>query len=301
MKRVLKWLLMLVLAVVGCVIVFVGYVYVRTNALMDRTYIVNTPKVTVVNDAAAIARGKYLAEKVSMCVECHGADLGGKVMMDNFPMGKLASSNLTRGRGGLGATYTDEDLVRALVHGVRKDGRSVIFMPSQDYHFTEQDVASLVAYIRSVPPVDRERPEVRIGPMARVLGWSGVFPLFPGNMIDHQHVAFAPAKDPADAVASGEYLMSTAGCRGCHGPELTGGLGPPPGGANITPVGIGDWTEQDFFRALREHKRPNGTTIADEMPRAFGQMSDDDLRKIFTYLRTVPAKGQKTKNQLKTS
>ena len=68
--------------------------------------------------------------------------------------------------------------------------------------------------------------------------------------------------------------------------------------ANITPVGIGDWSERDFVRALREHKRPNGSTISDAMPRAYGQMTDDDLEKIYAYLKTVPRKGEKTKSQL---
>jgi hypothetical protein len=80
---------------------------------------------------------------------------------------------------------------------------------------------------------------------------------------------------------------------------LKGGGGPPPGAANITPVGIGNWSEQDFFTALRDHKRPNGTAIDDAMPRGYGQMADEDLRKIFSFLKTVPAAGEKSKNQLK--
>ena len=108
-------------------------------------------------------------------------------------------------------------------------------------------------------------------------------------------------QDTTNPIAAGDYLVSSAGCRGCHGQDLVGGGGPPPGGGNITPVGIGDWTEADFKHALREGKRPNGTTLAPQMPRAFGAMSDEDLSKVFAYLKTVPAKGTKTKNQLKTS
>ena len=51
--------------------------------------------------------------------------------------------------------------------------------------------------------------------------------------------------------------------------------------------------------AIREHKRPNGSAIDEAMPRIYGTMSDDDLRLIFGYLQTVPAKGTKTKGQLK--
>ena len=89
-------------------------------------------------------------------------------------------------------------------------------------------------------------------------------------------------------------------CRGCHGANLTGGGGPPPGASNITPAGIGDWSEPDFFVALRTHKRPNGSEISESMPRTYGEMSDDDLRRILGYLRSVPAAGQKTANQQRT-
>ena len=64
-----------------------------------------------------------------------------------------------------------------------------------------------------------------------------------------------------DAVGTGKYLMSSAGCHACHGAQLTGGAGPPPGGSNITPVGIGGWSERDFVVALRTHRRPNGSAI----------------------------------------
>jgi cytochrome c553 len=87
--------------------------------------------------------------------------------------------------------------------------------------------------------------------------------------------------------------VEAAGCRGCHGPELAGGGGPPPGTSNITPVGIGPWTERDFITAIREHKRPDGTPIGAVMPLAYGQMSDTDLQAIFAYLKSVPAKGSK--------
>jgi cytochrome c553 len=299
MKTVLRWLLRLILLVVVSILLFVGYVYWRSAALMAKTYDVPVPKVTIPTDAASIARGKHLVENVSLCIECHDKDLGGKIFMDNAAFGRLAGTNLTDGRGGIGKGYKDGDYVRALVHGVRKDRHSVLFMPSADYKFTEADLVAIIAYIRSLPPVDRELPPPSIGPMARTLSVFGNFPLFVAEMIDHQNVEFAAPVDTTNPVAAGDYLISTGGCRGCHLPDLTGGGGPPPGASNITPVGIGGWSEADFIRAIREHKRPDGTVIAEEMPRIYKQMSDDDLRKIFAYLKTVPPKGEKTKNQMK--
>jgi mono/diheme cytochrome c family protein len=297
MRRLLKLIGWIAAGLLLAVSALVGYVYAVSGARMSKSYTVSVPPLTIPSDAASIARGKYLADSVSQCVDCHGADLGGKIVENNFAMGRLAAANLTRGRGGIGARYTDQDYVRTLLHGVRPDGRSVVFMPSVDYHFTERDLASLIAYVKSVPPVDRELPAQAPGPMARALSLFAGFPLSSAAMIDHDRVAFAVPKDERNPVAAGEQIVAMAGCVACHGRDFVGGAGPPPGGANITPVGIGGWTEKDFLTAIRDHKRPNGTVIAETMPRGYGQMADADLQNIFAFLKTVPAKGEKTKNQ----
>lgn len=286
-------LTILLLVVAGLAL---GYVYWATNARINRTYTIVVPPVTVPNDAAAIERGRYLVRQVSMCTECHGEDLGGKAFIDSAIMARLYGPNLTAGRGGIGATYTDADWARTLLHGVKRDGRSVLFMPSQDYHFTQEDFAAIVAYIRSVPPVDRETPPPSIGPMARILTMTGAFPLLPAEAIDHGSVRFAEATTIDTPEAAGHHLVSAAGCRGCHGQDLSG-AGGMPNAANLTPVGLGDWTEQDFIAALREGRRPNGTEIAPEMPRAFGKMSDEDLHRIFLYLKSLPPQGEKSEAQ----
>ena len=298
MKRILRWLFIVVAVLLVGAAAFVGYVYVASARLLARTYTTDTLlSVSVRSDTASLTRGKYLAERVAMCVECHDQDLGGKLLSDSFALGRLASTNLTSGRGGIGATYSDQDFVRAILHGVRRDGRSVTYMPSADYQFTEEDFGALVGYLRSLPPVDRVPPPMSIGPMARALGLFTDFPLASAARIDHANVRFVTPPNAADPIATGAYLVSTVGCRGCHGPDFQGGSGPPPGGSNLTPVGIGDWNEQQFVAAIREHKRPNGSTIDEAMPRQYGQMSDGGLRAIFAFLRTVPPVGEKTANQ----
>lgn len=297
MKRVLKYLLYVVCLVVGLAVVALAYVYYASSQRAGKTYAVTPPALQVpLGDAAAIERGRYLVHKVSLCIECHGEDLGGKAVMESAVMATLWGSNLTSGRGGLGRTYSDADLVRSLTHGVRKDGHSVIFMPSQDYKFTEADLGALIAYLRSVPPVDRDVPAPALGPMSRILGLAGKFPLLSAEFIDHDHVAFVPAADRAEAATAGEYLISTAGCRGCHGPLLngTGGMS---GAGNLTPVGLGAWSDADFRTAIREGRRPNGSSLLPDMPRIYQVISDEDLSKIFAYLKTLPPSGTKTKNQ----
>ncbi len=300
MRRLLRWVGILALILIVAGVGLIAYVFVASSRLMARTYPLPTPPaVAVRSDPASLARGKYLVERVAICAECHGEDLGGRVVVDEFARGRLVSANLTRGRGGIGAVRSNEDLVRSIVHGIKPDGHSVIFMPSNDFQTSEEDLGAILGYIRSMPPVDRELPTTAPGPLARALGLMGAFPLAAASMIDHAHVTLAAAPAPGDPAASGAYLVSTAGCRGCHTADFTGGGGPPPGAGNITPIGIGDWTEPQFMTALREHRRPNGTTIDEAMPRLYGQMSDEDLDAIFAFLRTLPPAGAKTVNQNK--
>ena len=299
MRTALKWIVRILGVLIATLVLLLLTVYYQTNQRMAKMYEVRVPSVTVPSDAATLERGKYLVERRAICVECHDKDLGGRIFVDNFAFGRLAAANLTRGRGGIGLQYTDEDFVRVLVHGVNKSGHSVIFMPSQDARFTEPDLGAVIAYIRSVPPVDREPAATRLGPIARALTFFHKIPLLPAEEIDHDAAAVAPHSRCHRSGRAGPLPRGQRRLSRVPHPELTGGGGPPPGAANITPVGIGTWTEQDFLRAVRQHKRPNGTDVAEGMPRAYGQMSDEELRLIFTYLKTVPPKGQKTESQLK--
>ena len=294
--KLLRILLKIVVGLVVIVVLAGVAVYLLAERRIKRTYQVSVPAVTVSANAEAIARGKRLATVVAPCGECHGADSGGKVMMDELAMGTLHAANLTRGRGGIASRYSDEDWVRALLHGVRQDGRSAVFMPSHEFHFTQQNTADLIAYFRALPPVDREHPAPKVGLMARALSF-GPLPLLPAELIDHDKVAFAQPPTTNDPAVVGQHLLDTAGCRGCHQPDLAGGGGPPPGATNITPVGIGEWSDADFLKAIRSHVRPNGTKISDAMPPAYGLMTDAELTAIHSYLKTVPAKGKKSKMQ----
>src|SRR5688500_17043318 len=195
MKRVLKYLLYFVCLVLCVAAAAVAYVFYASNQRVAKTYAVTPPPLQIaLGDPAAIERGRYLVHKVSLCIECHGEDLGGRAVVET-PLTLLWGSNLTTGRGGLGATHTDADFVRSLTHGVKKNGQSVLFMPSQDYKFTEADTSALIAFIRSVPPVDREIPSPELGLLARALTVGNLFPLLSAEFIDHSAVAFVPVAD----------------------------------------------------------------------------------------------------------
>jgi len=248
------------------------------------------------SDPAALERGRHLATAVSKCVACHGADLGGQVFIDAGPLGTVIASNLTTGRGGVLARYSDGQLERAIRHGINADGHALAIMPSNDYNaMSDADLQALIAYLRTVPPVDRELPPTTIRTLGRALYVAGQLPLFPAEMMDHRAPRAAPV--PAGVtVEYGEYLATIGGCRGCHGRGLEGtakGHGPDePGAANLTPAGeLKSWSEAQFFHAMRTGIRPNGQAIRAPMPWALtGQMTDGELRAVWMYIKQVPAR-----------
>lgn len=249
-------------------------------------------------DSASIARGRHLSRAISKCVDCHGDDLGGQVVFDALPMARVVAPNLTTGRGGIAGSRTDDDYLRAIRHGIGVGGRPLVLMPARNYwHMGDADVGSLVAYLRTLPPVDRDLPPTQFGLIGRVLLLKGDLDgMFEARQIDH--LARRSAPPAADTTADyGRYLAEIGGCTGCHGPTLSGGAipGMPPEAkpaANITPEGIGGWTEQDFFKAVREGVRPNGTALdSTQMPvRLTREMTDLETKAIYLYLRTVPPK-----------
>lgn len=268
-------------------------VYAASESRLGRDYEVVGASLAVTGDAAQVERGRHLATALAKCTDCHGDDMGGKMVFEDGAIGRLAATNLTTGRGGVLGRYDDRQLEAAIRHGVAPDGRALVFMPSQEYqHLGDADVAAVIAYLRTVPPVDREFARPRIGPIGRMLLVTGKMPLLPAEAIDH---ARAPGAAPAAGVnaAYGEYLARVGGCFSCHGPQLAGGLvhGPPgtPPSTNITPGGIGAWSEAGFIAAMRTGARPDGRALSEAMPwKAMARMTDDELRALWAYLRTVP-------------
>ena len=287
MRKFLRVLGFAAAGLVAALMVIATVVYVSSNNKLRQTYNVTARPVLIPTRPEALARGRHIAETRG-CNACHGSDYGGALVLEDGAMGRLYGSNLTRGKGSAVAAFRDEDWVRAIRHGVRPDGRGLYIMPSEEYsHFSDDDLGSVIAFLKTVPPVDRERVPTSYGPVARVLLTLGKMKL-PAEVIDHPNIApLAPLKS-----ASPEYGRYLAyGCIGCHGANFSGGkieIGPPswPEARNLTPHATGDlgrWTEADFFRAIREGKRPDGSALSDVMPRAFAGMDDTELRALFPF------------------
>jgi cytochrome c553 len=240
--------------------------------------------------AARVALGRHVAAARG-CVDCHGADLGGRVFIDAPPVGRIVAPNLTRGRSG--HALTDADWERAVRHGVRRDGSPLLIMPSAEYAgLSDEDVAAVMAYARSLPARRAVLPPTKVGPVARALVATEQVHLAAAVV---NHAAPHPTRVvPAPTAEYGRYVTAT--CTGCHGERFGGGPipGTPPDfkpASNLTPAGIGHYTEADFIRALRTGVRPGGAPIDTAMPwKVLRELSDVELRAAYAYLRTLPAR-----------
>ena len=240
-----------------------------------------------------IRRGEHLARAITGCTSCHGANLAGSSVIDNWALATVYAPNLTRGDGGAGAGYTDSDWVRALRRGIRRDGTPLIIMPSRDFaELTQADLAAVVSYVLSVPAVSNRTPPARIGPLGRVLFATRQLPL-PAENILRDNPRPSNVR-PGVTIAYGQYLARVGGCMACHGAHLSGGHfegGPSdPPAQNLTPAGdLQRWSFAQFTRTLRTGVRPDGTHLDTFMPwPTIGQMTDDELRAIYNFLKSVP-------------
>lgn len=296
MKRLFKWLGVLLGLLVVLVIIVVAVIYFASESKFSQTYNVQVDAIAIPSDSLSLAEGQRLYESRG-CADCHGIDLGGKVFIDSPAMGFYAGTNLTSGEGGVGGERSTIDLIKAIRHGLSPENEPLLFMPSYDYYFThDEDMRKMIAYIQNAPPVNRAIPASEPGPISRMLLVSGQMPLLAAAVIDHD----APRPEPVQESATlefGEYLSYS--CIGCHGAGFSGGPMPglPPGTpepSNLTPdpqTGLGEWTEADFVKAMREGIRPDGQKLDPFMPwQSFNKMTDTELRALWIYFQSLEPK-----------
>ncbi|HXE76988.1 MAG TPA: cytochrome c [Rhodanobacter sp.] len=273
--------------------------YGLSERCMAKVYHIDPAPPVVPADAAAVARGKHIVETRG-CTDCHGQDLGGATFIDDPLFARFSGTNLTA--GGPGGQLTDADRLRAIRHGVAPDGRSLLFMPAQDFSgLSDADMGDLLAYLHQVPAVDHVTLVNRVGPIARVLFVLGEMPLLPAEVVAHA-VAAHPAQSPpvGPTAAYGAYLATS--CSGCHHEDFAGGhvAGTPanwPDAANLTPdpSGLAGWSEADFRTALRDGVAPGDRkTQTDYMPvRVTRHFSDEEISALYAFLHSLPPRPQR--------
>lgn len=294
MRRILKisaW-------TIGGIAVLAGaaalYAQIGSERRMNRIVAVTPSPVMIPTTAEALARGKYLYDSRG-CIDCHGRDGAGRTFIDDGAL-VIRGPNLTAGKAGIAAGYGDLDWVRAIRHGVGPQGKPLLIMPSEDYaRLSDEDLGSMIAYIRSLPPVDGLQRELRLPLPVRFAYAVGII-RDASEKIDH---AYKPTPPQDGVIAQGAYVASM--CMGCHGEGFTGGKipgGPPdwPAAANLTPVTGGAMSRYpdtaSFSAMLRSGKRPDGTAIAVMPFESLAELNDDEVAAMYAYFRSLAPAGK---------
>lgn len=243
-------------------------------------------------DAAGLERGRYLYASRG-CAECHAANGGGRVFVDEGGL-RVRAPNITTGPGGVTAGYRNEDWVRTVRHGVKPNGRPLFVMPSEDYsRWTDVDLGALIAYVKRLPAAEGGGLEATVPLPVRALYGFGLIP-DAAEKIDHT----LPPQPPVPEGVTPEHGRYVAGmCIGCHGARLAGGKvpgGPPtwPAAANLTPGEggvMGRYPDAAAFAAmLRSGKRPDGTPIAVMPFDVMKEVNDVDVQALYLHLKSLP-------------
>jgi mono/diheme cytochrome c family protein len=153
--------------------------------------------------------------RVLGCLNCHGANLRGRLFFDEPGVAKLHAPNLTR----IAATATDAELDRAIRQGIGHTGKPLFVMPSQQYQFlTDGEVAALIEAIRKFPAGGEEMPPLQVGPLGRIGVVTGKFQTAPALMAAYRAER---VPDLGPQLAHARHLVET-NCTECHGPGLRG-------------------------------------------------------------------------------
>jgi hypothetical protein len=306
-----RWRVVCLIALVLTAVFAIGAASrTRQQAAPAQKVLATTAAVKFPATPERIARGSYLVNSVAHCDDCHsevnwdrrpaltksGRFLAGQKFPEtSFPF-PIYTRNLTPDKEtGLGL-WGDQEIARAIREGVSRDGHRLFpLMPYMNFrNMSDEDVQSIVVYLRTIPAVHNDVPKNVIPPEFQ----AAIPPLMPIT-------SPVPAPDLKNPVKRGEYLVTLADCHACHTPvnqqntplpgmDFAGGvvLAGPWGSvasANITPSasGISYYDEALFMRTLRTGAvRVRKLNVI--MPWTyFRHMTDPDLKGIFAYLRTV--------------
>jgi mono/diheme cytochrome c family protein len=294
MKKPIK----IVVAALAGLVVLVAVAAGAVSHLADRKLhrIVQLPplQVTFAPGEGQLEHGEYLF-KTRGCMECHGADGAGNVVIDDKESGFFVRApNITSGGASPTRSYTDSDWVRTLRHGVKPSGEPLLIMPSEDYaRMADADVAAIVAYVRRLPPASTGATEFSDFPLPIKAAY--LFGAIKDAAEKIDHTAPPPAAVPDELLARGQYIAQ--GCTGCHGANLSGGKIPGvppawPAAANLTSAPDGAMalyaSAEQFKNMLRTGKRPDGSAVSEVMPfKSLAHMNDPELDALFAFLKSL--------------
>jgi cytochrome c553 len=292
MKRVLKIIAYVLGALILIVLLASWYFSSKFNSEFNKVVIFEPHPVDIPIDSVSIERGRILSVD---CRSCHGVDLAGKVFFDDPNIGVLPSSNLTRAKGSETETYTNQDFVRAIRHGLNKSGNKLMIMPCKSIsHLSDKDLGSLIAFINTLPKVEKTFEKRKFTYMAQVMAGAGLFgDMFHYDLIDHINTKNIPSVAIGPTVEYGSYLVNIHGCNDCHKKDLKGGKSPDPVSPPVSDISMtgnfGKWTLEQFTNVFRTGTTPEGKALQSEfMPFAgLGAHSDEEIEAVYKYIKSL--------------
>ena len=251
-------------------------IYIMSERVISAEYQADGQGLELPSDAAALGMGEKIA-RTRGCVGCHGADGGGRYMVNDWKLAVLAAPNLTK----LVHERSVAELDRSIRQGIREDGTSVLVMPSSMFHqIADAELAAAIAWLRTLPVVDKEFDGRSFGPLARIGLAMGEFKTERAQF--EAYPAVAPAPD--DPVAHGKYLVYTT-CTECHGADLAGSdLGAAP-----DLVVAAAYSPDSFQVLMREGVSQGGQELGLMKAVALGRFShfsEEELEAIHAFLRS---------------
>ncbi len=215
--KVLKWMGFVVAGLVGLALLGAAYIYFASERELGRRYtLADNTTLVIPTDAAEVAEGRRIAQ-LAGCMHCHGDNLAGTVVDDIPKLVRLVAPNIST----LLPNYSDAQLATVLRKGVKPNGKSVLFMPSEMYrHLRDEDLARVIAWLRSKSAVAAgitETTQLRL--IGRLIVANG--DLKPAAHAIASLPAAAGSFDAADAVSRGRHLTMSY-CSECHGQDLQG-------------------------------------------------------------------------------
>lgn len=281
LQRFFRWTGLALAGVVAAIVLALLVVYGWSEVLLRRHSPVRAVAMALPSDAASIAEGHRLM-LVHGCAGCHGPQGQGGELLDEPLIAHIVSPNLTQ----TVRSFSDADLATAIRHGVRPDGRTMIVMPSQAFApLTDADLGRIVAYLRSMPPVDGPGREISIGPIGRI----GLLLAKFKTSLQLVEDAWPPGP-AADAQAErGRYLARTT-CVVCHGADLRGASHPEGDAPDLHIVAA---YSPEAFTTLMHTGRGLGDRklgIMTGWAKAYlASLTDDEVAALYAYLHSMPA------------
>jgi mono/diheme cytochrome c family protein len=293
MKKFFKWIGIVLASLLALIVIVFFVMALKGNARITQTFDVSAENVVIPTDAESIARGEHWVK--AECIGCHKDDLSGDSAFFKSPFGTIESKNLTLGKGGAGSEFKDKDWIRAIRHGVNPEDHSLFIMPSPNFwYFSDEDLGDIIAYVKSIPPVDHETDEPNLNLLGKAMIGAGILGKGVLAAQDIQHNMRPDYPAAGITVEYGTYLVNVSGCHDCHGSKLSGGKSADPtakAAPNLTPGGdLIKWQEADFIKTIRTGVPPKGKPLdPKQMPwQHYKNFSDGELKAIFMYLQSLP-------------